>query len=80
MAGGNSKYVNIYEIRHRILMKKYILTNNRSLDGILAKLNSKNIKNSININEIDMFSDSDYENRCNLFKKDIFIKSIIKKR
>lgn len=48
LAGGNSKYICLYELRHRILLKKIRLTSNRSLDGTLHKLNSKNMKNGTN--------------------------------
>lgn len=64
LAGGNSKYVCLYELRHRILLKKFSLSSNRSLDGVLNKLNSKNIKEGVDMaNEIDDFDDSDYEER-----------------
>lgn len=59
--------MNIYEIKHRILLKKYVLSNNRSLDGILYKLNNKNIVDNVNLNEIDQFTDSEYEERFFLF-------------
>ena len=64
LAGGNSKYVCLYELRHRIMLKKFALSANRSLDGVLNKLNSKNIKEGVDIvNEVDDFDDSDYEER-----------------
>ncbi|EAR81867.2 periodic tryptophan protein (macronuclear) [Tetrahymena thermophila SB210] len=64
LAGGNSKYVCLYELRHRIMIKKFVLSQNRSLDGVLNKLNSKNIKEGVDmVNEIDDFDDSDYEER-----------------
>jgi periodic tryptophan protein 2 len=34
LAGGNSKYVCIYEISQQILLKKFQVTFNRSLDGV----------------------------------------------
>lgn len=46
------------------MIKKFSLSSNRSLDGVLNKLNSKNIKEGLDIvNEIDDFDDSDYEER-----------------
>ena len=63
MAGGNTKSICLYELKHRILIKKFQISQNRSLDGILPKLNSKNIKDGINKSEINDFSDSDYEAR-----------------
>mmetsp|Transcript_19430 Transcript_19430/g.28794 ORF Transcript_19430/g.28794 Transcript_19430/m.28794 type:complete len:893 (-) Transcript_19430:3154-5832(-) len=41
LAGGNSKYVCIYEVSQQILLKKFQVTFNRSLDGVLDELNSK---------------------------------------
>jgi periodic tryptophan protein 2 len=43
LAGGNSKYICIYEISQQILVKKFQVSFNRSLDGILDELNSKNL-------------------------------------
>jgi len=43
LAGGNSKYVCIYEISQQMLLKKFQVTFNRSLDGVLDELNSKNL-------------------------------------
>ena len=45
------------------MLKKIIFTENRSLDGVLEKLNSKNIKNGFNIQEIDDEELSDPEER-----------------
>lgn len=38
IAGGNSKYVCIYEISQQILLKKFQISFNRSLDGILDEV------------------------------------------
>lgn len=43
LAGGNSKYVCIYEVSQQILVKKFQVSFNRSLDGILDELNSKKL-------------------------------------
>ena len=42
ICGGNSQYVLIYDMQYQILVKKFVLTHNRSLNGLLYKLNSKN--------------------------------------
>ena len=42
LCGGNSQYVLLYDTQYQILVKKFTLTHNRSLNGILYKLNSKN--------------------------------------
>jgi periodic tryptophan protein 2 len=38
LAGGNSKYVCIYEISQQMLVKKFQMSHNRSLDGILDEV------------------------------------------
>jgi periodic tryptophan protein 2 len=43
LAGGNSKHICIYEVSQQILLKKFQFTYNRSLDGVLDELNSKNL-------------------------------------
>lgn len=40
LAGGNSKYVCIYEISQQMLLKKFQVTFNRSLDGVLDEVRS----------------------------------------
>ena len=44
IGGGNSKNICLYDMRHKVLLKRFAVTQNRSLDGVLLKLNSKNIK------------------------------------
>jgi periodic tryptophan protein 2 len=64
IGGGNSKYVCIYDIKHRLMMKRITLTNNRSLDGTQAILNSKAIKDGIDVENIeDSSGPSDWEDR-----------------
>ena len=38
LAGGNSKYVCIYEVSQQVLLKKFQVTHNRSLDGVLDEV------------------------------------------
>ncbi|KAL7469362.1 hypothetical protein ACHAXS_009624 [Conticribra weissflogii] len=40
LAGGNSKYVCIYEISQQILLKKFQISFNRSLDGVLDEVST----------------------------------------
>lgn len=64
IGGGNSKNLCIYDIRHRLMTKRITLTNNRSLDGVLAQLNSKNIINGVDTTIVDTESEpSDWEDR-----------------
>ncbi|KAI3637136.1 hypothetical protein MIR68_004842 [Amoeboaphelidium protococcarum] len=43
LAGGNSKYVCLYDLNNHVLLKKFQLTRNLSLDGVQDKLNSRNV-------------------------------------
>ena len=44
IGGGNSKNICLYDLRNKVLLRRYAVTQNRSLDGVLTKLNSKNVK------------------------------------
>ena len=44
IGGGNSKNICLYDIRNKVMLKRFAITQNRSLDGVLVKLNSKNMK------------------------------------
>lgn len=46
LAGGRSKFVCIYAVRPQLLLKKFQISHNLSLDGILEKLNNKNVTES----------------------------------
>lgn len=62
ICGGNSQFVCLYDTVYQILIKRFRLTSNRSLDGIMNKLNSKNITENgeQDLQDYDQ-SDSDYE-------------------
>ena len=61
IGGGNSKNICLYDIRNKVMLKRYAITQNRSLDGVLTKLNSKNLKEGGMLqHEIDQL-DSDLE-------------------
>ncbi|CAI5742767.1 unnamed protein product [Hyaloperonospora brassicae] len=58
LAGGRSKFVCIYAAEHRILLKKFQISHNLSLDGVLEKLNNKNITESgLSKSELDAHLD-----------------------
>ena len=62
ICGGNSNYVCLYDMHYQILVKRFCLPSNRSLDGVLHKLNSSNLKEGKEQELIDAeVSDSDYE-------------------
>ena len=61
LGGGNSKNICLYDMKHKVLLKRFAVTQNRSLDGVLLKLNSKNIKEGgVMQHELDEI-DSDLE-------------------
>lgn len=43
LAAGESKYVCLYDLRAKILLRKMAFTENRSLSGVLHKLNSRDV-------------------------------------
>ena len=59
IGGGNSKNLCLYDVTNKLLLRRYAITQNRSLDGVLLKLNSKNLKGEVADHEID--ADSDLE-------------------
>ena len=63
LAAGKSKYVCIYELSQNMLLKKFTLSNNRSVDGIVDKLNSKDVTEAGPMALIDHDESSDLEDR-----------------
>jgi periodic tryptophan protein 2 len=64
IAGGNSRFVCIYEISQKILLKRFSISANLSLDGVLDKLNSKYMTSAGSVKLIDdSDSGSDVEDR-----------------
>jgi periodic tryptophan protein 2 len=61
IGGGNSKNICFYDIRHRLMLRRFAVTNNRSLDGVLAILNSKNVNKEAGIADHEFEIDSDLE-------------------
>lgn len=57
IGGGNSKNICLYDMRYKLLMKRFAVTQNRSLDGVLHQLNSKEVKDGMGEHEIDIDSD-----------------------
>jgi periodic tryptophan protein 2 len=60
LGGGNSKHLCLYNVYHKVLVKKFTITENRSLDGVLNKLNSKNI-NEFGEEDKDDESDAEWD-------------------
>ncbi|TDH70720.1 hypothetical protein CCR75_004241 [Bremia lactucae] len=66
LAGGRSKFVCIYAVQPQILLKKFQISHNLSLDGILEELNSKNLTDSgLSKRELDAHLDDSEKSRMN---------------
>jgi len=57
LGGGNSKNLCLYDIKNKLLLRRFAITQNRSLDGVMLMLNSKNIKGEVAEHELDIDSD-----------------------
>lgn len=57
IGGGNSKHVCLYDMRYKLLLKRFAITQNRSLDGVLHILNSKHVKDGMAEHELELDSD-----------------------
>ena len=71
ICGGNSQYVLIYDMQYQILIKKFVLTHNRSLNGLLYKLNSKYDNNKTLLLQENNGFDSEDELEYNNKQKNI---------
>ena len=71
ICGGNSQYVLIYDMQYQILVKKFALTHNRSLNGLLYKLNSKYDNNKTILQRENNGLDSEDELEFNNKQKNI---------
>ena len=71
ICGGNSQYVLIYDMQYQILIKKFVLTHNRSLNGLLYKLNSKYDNNKTLLQQDNNGLDSEDELEYNNKQKNI---------
>ncbi|KAI0806171.1 WD40 repeat-like protein [Irpex lacteus] len=64
LAGGNSKYVVIYDVRDGVMVKKFQISQNLSLDGTEEFLDSRRVTEAGNIDLIDQRGEeSDLEDR-----------------
>lgn len=59
LAGGRSKYVCLYDVPQRTLLRKYALSNNVALDGVRTHLNSKALSEAGVEQEFLLDDDSD---------------------
>ncbi|KAL3631821.1 U3 snoRNP protein [Castilleja foliolosa] len=64
LAGGSSKYICMYDIADQVLLRRFQITHNLSLDGVLDFLNSKKMTEAGPLDLIDEY-DSDKEEGLN---------------
>ncbi|KAK1436824.1 hypothetical protein QVD17_02608 [Tagetes erecta] len=53
LAGGSSRYICMYDVADKVLLRRFQITLNLSLDGVLDILNSKNMTDAGPLNLID---------------------------
>ncbi|KAL6776538.1 UTP1 [Auxenochlorella protothecoides x Auxenochlorella symbiontica] len=58
-AGGASRYVCVYDVAERVLLRRFATTANASLDGVRDMLNSKNMSDAGPLDAINDGSDDD---------------------
>ncbi|KAK9364118.1 WD40-repeat-containing domain protein [Lipomyces starkeyi] len=64
LAGGNSKYICLYDIDNEVLLRKYTISRNMSLEGTVDFLNSKNMTDAGPLQLVDDAGEaSDLEDR-----------------
>jgi periodic tryptophan protein 2 len=63
LAGGRSKYACLYAITPKLLLRKWQISHNRSLDGILDKLSGKDLGEAGNMALLDLDDAEDPDKR-----------------
>mmetsp|Transcript_31292 Transcript_31292/g.50530 ORF Transcript_31292/g.50530 Transcript_31292/m.50530 type:complete len:872 (+) Transcript_31292:144-2759(+) len=63
LAGGNSKHVCVYDAVEKVMLRRFVITKNRSVDGVVDFLNSRNMTAAGPRDLIDDPDDEDDEAR-----------------
>ncbi|DBA78910.1 hypothetical protein WJX77_008158 [Trebouxia sp. C0004] len=53
LAGGSTKYVCMYDVDEKVMLRRFQISHNRSIDGVLDLLNSKNMTEAGPVDLID---------------------------
>ena len=62
LAGGSSKYVCVYDVKEQVMLRRFQISQNRALDGVLDQLNSRHMTEAGALGDIrDVNSDDDEE-------------------
>ena len=59
LAGGNSNYICLYDVRERILLKRWTITGNLDFDGTQDRLDSRRLTEAGHIDLLDDIEDED---------------------
>jgi len=59
IAGGSSKFVCLYDVTQKVLLRKYAISNNVSLDGVRMQLNSSHLTDAGPVEDLLLDEDSD---------------------
>ena len=59
LAGGGSKFVCLYDVGEKLLLRKYVLSNNAALDGVRMHLNSAHQTEAGPVEDLVLDEDSD---------------------
>lgn len=59
LAGGASKFVCLYDVAEKVMLRRFQISANRSLDGVLDQLNSKRVTDAGPLDLIDDSSDEE---------------------
>eukprot|EP00049_Salpingoeca_infusionum_P001172 m.45756 g.45756 ORF g.45756 m.45756 type:complete len:970 (-) comp10895_c0_seq1:2376-5285(-) len=65
LAGGQSRFISLYQLEQQVLLRQFTISANLSIDGMQEKLNSKNDTSFGALALMDTDSDSDPEMRVN---------------
>lgn len=63
LAGGRSKFLCIYAVESKMLLRRYQLSHNRSLDAVLDKLHSGAVREGGTLADIDVDDSDDSDSR-----------------
>ncbi|KAK9830156.1 hypothetical protein WJX72_010038 [[Myrmecia] bisecta] len=63
LAGGASKFVCMYDVAERVMLRRFQISHNRSLDGVLDQLNSRN---QTDAGPIDLINDENSDDEFQL--------------
>ena len=67
LVGGASKYVCLYDVAEKVMLRRFQISANKSLDGVLDQLNSKRVTDA---GPLDLLRHSDSDDEDGLAGRD----------